>query len=111
MRRALAIAGVVVIVRNSTALLYTGAAERPDFYIAQAGGATREADLDQMYILKPDGSTIASFPKVYNVEAGDTIIVPLSTEPKYRTLPVLRDIATILTGFALPFATIVALLK
>ena len=102
---------VLGAVRNSTALLYTGAAERPDFYIAQAGGPTREADLDQMYILKPDGSTIASFPKVYNVEAGDTIIVPLSTEPKYRTLPVLRDIATILTGFALPFATIVALLK
>jgi len=102
---------VLGAVRNSTALLHTGAAERPDFYVAQAGGATREADLDQMYILKPDGSTISSFPKVYNVEAGDTIIVPLSTEPKFRTLPVLRDIATILTGFALPFATIVALLK
>jgi protein involved in polysaccharide export with SLBB domain len=102
---------VLGAVRNSTALLFTGVQERPEFYIAKAGGATREADLDQMYILKPDGSTIASFPKVYNVEAGDTIIVPLSTEPRYRTLPVLRDIATILTGFALPFATIVALLK
>ena len=102
---------VLGAVRNSTALLFTGAMERPDFYIAQAGGPTREADLDQMYVLKPDGSTIASFPKVYNVEAGDTIIVPLSTEPKYRTLPMLRDIATILTGFALPFATVAALLK
>lgn len=102
---------VLGAVRSSTALLFTGAAERPEFYIAQAGGATREADLDQMYILKPDGSTIASFPKVYTVEAGDTIVVPISTEPKYRTLPVLRDIATILTGFALPFATIVALLQ
>ena len=102
---------VLGAVRNSTALLYTGVGEKPDFYIAQAGGATREADLDQMYILKPDGSTLASFPKVYTVEAGDTIVVPLSTEPKYRTLPVLRDIATILTGFALPFATIVALLN
>jgi polysaccharide biosynthesis/export protein len=102
---------VLGAVRNSTALLHTGSEERPDFYIAQAGGATREADLDQMYILKADGSTISSFPKVYNVEAGDTIIVPISTEPRYRTLPMLRDIATILTGFALPFATIVALLK
>ena len=102
---------VLGAVRNSTALLHPGVAERPDFYVAHAGGATREADLDQMYILKPDGSTISSFPKVYNVEAGDTIVVPLSTEPKYRTLPVLRDIATILTGFALPFATVAALLK
>jgi protein involved in polysaccharide export with SLBB domain len=102
---------VLGAVRNSTALLYTGAAERPDFYVAQAGGPTREADLDQMYVLKPDGSTISSFPKVYNVEAGDTIVVPLSTEPRYRTLPMIRDIATILTGFALPFATVAALLK
>jgi len=102
---------VLGAVRNSTALLHTGAAERPDFYIGLAGGATREADLDQMYVLKPDGSTISSFPKVYNVEAGDTIVVPLSTEPKVRTLPMLRDIATILTGFALPFATVAALLK
>jgi protein involved in polysaccharide export with SLBB domain len=102
---------VLGAVRNSTALLYAGAAEGPESYIAQAGGTTREADLDQMYILKADGSTIASFPKLYTVEAGDTIVVPLSTEPKYRTLPMLRDIATILTGFALPFATIVALLK
>jgi polysaccharide biosynthesis/export protein len=102
---------VIGAVRNSTALLFTGAAERPEFYISQAGGATREADLDQMYILKPDGSTISSFPKLYNVEAGDTIVVPLSTEPKVRTLPMLRDIATILTGFALPFATVAALLK
>ena len=93
---------VLGAVRNSTALLHTGAEERPEFYIAQAGGATREADLDQMYVLKPDGSTISSFPKVYNVEAGDTIIVPLSTEPKFRTLPMLRDIATILTGFRPP---------
>ena len=102
---------VIGAVRNSTALLFTGAAERPDFYIGLAGGATREADLDQLYVLKPDGSTVSSFPKVYNVEAGDTIVVPLSTEPKVRTLPMLRDIATILTGFALPFATVAALLK
>ncbi|MEI9479952.1 MAG: hypothetical protein WCO26_25740 [Deltaproteobacteria bacterium] len=47
----------------------------------------------------------------HTVEAGDTILVPISTEPKFRTMPMLRDIATILTGFALPFVTIVALLK
>ena len=102
---------VLGAVRNSTALLFTDAGERPEFYIAKAGGPTREADLEQLYILKPDGSTISSFPKVYNVEVGDTIIVPISTEPKYRTLPMLRDIATILTGFALPFAAVVGLLK
>ena len=102
---------VLGAVRNSTALLFTGGSQNPDSYIAQAGGATREADLEQMYILKPDGSTVASFPKLYTVEAGDTIVVPLSTEPKVKTLPMLRDIATVLTGFALPFATVAALLR
>jgi protein involved in polysaccharide export with SLBB domain len=102
---------VLGAVRSSTALLYTGVAEKPDYYIGLAGGTTREADLDQMYVLKPDGSTIASFPRVYNVEAGDTIIVPLSTEPKYKPLPVLRDIATILAGFALPVAAVAALIN
>jgi protein involved in polysaccharide export with SLBB domain len=102
---------VLGAVRSSTALLYTGVAEKPDYYIGLAGGTTREADLDQMYVLKPDGSTIASFPRVYNVEAGDTIIVPLSTEPKYKPLPMLRDIATILAGFALPVAAVAALIN
>ena len=54
---------------------------------------------------------MASFAKIRTVEPGDAIIVPISTEPKVRALPLMRDIATILTGFALPFATIVALLS
>ena len=75
------------------------------------GGATREADTDGIYILKPDGAALASFAKIRPVEPGDAIIVPISTEPKVRALRLMRDIATILTGFALPFATIVALLE
>jgi protein involved in polysaccharide export with SLBB domain len=101
---------VLGAVRNGTAVLHEPNQD-VDFYLAQAGGATREADTDGIYILKANGSAVAGFSRVRTVEAGDAIIVPISTEPKVRMLPLLRDIATILTGFALPFATIVALLK
>jgi len=101
---------VLGAVRNSTAVLHADR-QRLEDYIKQAGGVTREADLRQTYIVKPDGTAVASAAGTEQVEAGDAIIVPVSTEPRIRTLPLLRDIATILTGFALPFATIVALLK
>ena len=72
---------------------------------------TRDADADQSYILKPDGSAVPGFVKVRKVEAGDTIVIPISTEPRYRTIPVIKDIATIVAGFTLPLATILALYK
>jgi len=102
---------VLGAVRNSTALLYGGVEQGVESYIAQAGGATPEADAEHTYILKPDGTAISTFVKVQKIEAGDTIVVPVSTEPKVRTLPMLRDIATIVAGFTLPFATLVALFK
>ena len=64
-----------------------------------------------MYILKPDGSALTGYVKVRKMEAGDTIVMPLSTEPKIRTLPLLKDLATIVAGFSLPIATVWALVK
>jgi protein involved in polysaccharide export with SLBB domain len=98
-------------VRNSTAVLYDDRWRNVEGYVNQAGGATRDADMTQAYILKADGTAISSFVKLRKLEPGDAIIVPISTEPKVRTLPMLRDIATILSGFTLPFATVVALLR
>jgi protein involved in polysaccharide export with SLBB domain len=97
-------------VRNSTSVLWR-ASQKTEQYIAQAGGATREADLDQTYILKADGSAVASFVKLRQVEPGDAIVVPISTEPRIRTLPLIKDIAAILGGFALPAAAIYGILK
>jgi hypothetical protein len=54
---------------------------------------------------------VASFVKVRAIEPGDAIVVPLSTEPRIRTLPLIKDIATILGGFALPFAAIYGITK
>jgi protein involved in polysaccharide export with SLBB domain len=97
-------------VRNSIAIVHQEG-EDLQYYVARAGGATPEADLDQAYILKPDGSALSSYIKVRTVEAGDAIIVPISTEPKYRTIPVLKDLATIVAGFTLPLAAVLAIAK
>ncbi|MBI4572685.1 MAG: hypothetical protein HY713_05295, partial [candidate division NC10 bacterium] len=52
---------------------------------------------------------LAGFAKVRKVEAGDTIVVPASTEPRYRVIPVLKDLAAIISGFTLPLAAILAI--
>ncbi len=101
---------VLGAVRNATAVLYKEK-ENMEYYINRAGGPTPEADVDQIYIIKPDGSAVASFVPLRYVEVGDTIIVPISTEPKIRTIPLIKDIATIVAGFAVPVGVIAAIAK
>jgi protein involved in polysaccharide export with SLBB domain len=101
---------IVGAVRASTSILHKEN-ENIDYYIGRAGGPTREADLDQTYILRADGSALASFAKLRKIEAGDTIVVPISTEPKYRTIPLMKDLATIVGQIAIPFGVIGALLR
>jgi protein involved in polysaccharide export with SLBB domain len=95
-------------VRNSTAVLYREK-ENMEYYINRAGGTTREADVDQIFIVKADGSAVASFVPLRHVEAGDAIIVPISTEPRIRTIPLLKDLATIVAGFAVPVGVVAAI--
>ena len=101
---------VLGAVRNSNAILHTEK-ENVEFYIARAGGATREADLEQTYVIKADGTALSNFVKLRQIEPGDTIVVPVSTEPRIRTIPLIKDIATIVAGFALPFAAIAAFVR
>ena len=97
-------------VRYATAILYQPE-ENIEYYLARAGGATRQADLEQAYILKPDGIALASFVKMRKVEAGDAIIVPVSTEGKIPTIMWVKDITTIIGNIALPFGVIAGLFK
>ena len=101
---------IVGAVRSSASILYKEN-ENIEYYIARAGGPTREADPDQTYILKADGSALASFVKLRNIEVGDAIVVPVSTEPRYRTIPLVKDLAIILGQIAIPFGIIMGLLK
>jgi protein involved in polysaccharide export with SLBB domain len=99
---------IIGAVRNATAVLYKEK-ENMEYYINRAGGSTRDADVDQIFIVKADGSAVASFVPLRYVEAGDTIVVPISTEPKVRTIPLLKDLATIVAGFAVPVGVIAAI--
>ncbi len=101
---------VLGAVRNSTSLLHKPK-ENVEYYLTKAGGPTREADVEQTYILKADGSALASFVKMRTIDPGDVIVVPISTEPKYRPVPLIKDIATIVAGFTLPLAAILAIAK
>ncbi len=101
---------VIGAVRNSTSIIYEKD-QNPEYYINRAGGTRREADVEQTFILKPDGTAVASFVKMRKVEAGDAIVVPLSSEAKIRTIPLIRDLATIAGQALIPVGVIGGLLK
>jgi polysaccharide export outer membrane protein len=99
---------VIGSVRNPTAVVYEGGRD-VEYYLNRAGGLNKEADKDELHIVKADGSAIAGFLKLRKVEAGDIIVAPVKTEAKVRTLPTVKDIATILGQFALSAGVLAAL--
>jgi protein involved in polysaccharide export with SLBB domain len=97
-------------VRNPTAVLYQPGAPA-EYYLDKVGGLTKDADKDETYILKADGSAIRGYAKVREMEPGDAILAPSLVEPKYRPLPFWRDIATIFGQFGLTAASIVTIFR
>jgi len=97
-------------VRNPTAVLYQSGAPA-EYYLEKAGGFSKDADRSEVHIVKADGSAIQGYTKVRELEPGDTILAPSSVEPKYRPLPLWRDIATIMGQFALSAASIVTIFR
>lgn len=98
---------VVVIgsVRNSTGVLYKEGTN-VDYYLKHAGGVSEEANSKGLYLIKADGSAEGDISMKTPMERGDTLVVPISTDPKYRPLSYWRDIATIFGQFGLTLAAI-----
>src|SRR3990170_6092731 len=95
---------VIGSVYNQTAFVYdTGGTV--SFYVAKAGGMTRDADKDEMYILKVDGTAITKrasggFLSSWGVlDPGDTIVIPEKIE-KIAWLREIKDITQILYQLA-----------
>ena len=95
---------VIGSVYNQTAFVYdTGGTV--SFYVAKAGGMTRDADKDEMYILKVDGTAISKrasggFLSSWGVlDPGDTIVIPEKIE-KIAWLREIKDITQILYQLA-----------
>src|SRR5581483_2368678 len=77
---------VIGEVQSATSHLYREDLERDD-YINLSGGVTRRADVSKIYVVRANGSVVASHGHLFRVGShgvqirpGDTIVVPLNTE-------------------------------
>jgi len=96
---------VIGEVQNATSHLFNPKLVRDD-YIALSGGLTRRADRSKIYIVRANGSVIASegsrwFERSSSVtiKPGDTIVVPLDTE-HIPALPLWTQVTQILYNLA-----------
>jgi len=88
-----------------------------EWYMDQVGGATKDADRDEIYVVKVDGSVISQTNSnsflFYNafwgkqLDSGDTVIVPRHYE-KTAWLRSVKDIALILGNIAVTAGVLVA---
>jgi len=102
---------VVGTVYNENAFLYREE-KRVSDYLAQAGGPTKDADIDSLYVIRSDGSVISRrqsgrwFSSGFENEQlmpGDTLVVPEKLD-KYRFAKELKDWSQIFYQFALGVA-------
>lgn len=91
--------------------------EDVSFYLEQAGGPTREAEEDDMYIIRADGTIQSSqntpgflfFGDFMSIalDSGDTLVVPQKLE-RIAWMREIKDIATILGQIALTAGVVIA---
>ncbi len=109
---------VLGAVYNPTALVYDKVRSRLKDYLAMVGGPTKNAEEDQMYIIRANGTVISkkgtswfSFGKRFKniiLYPGDTLLVPQKvTRPSY--LRDVKDITQILYQIAVTTGVIVTL--
>lgn len=97
-------------VRNPTAILYKPG-ETFQYYINQAGGFTKDAEVDDVHVIKANGSTQAGYMKLRTVEPGDVIVTPTTTEAKVKTRTLVKDVAQIMGSVALTIGGLAVFLK
>lgn len=104
---------VIGEVQNSTAHLYRAGLARND-YLSLSGGLTNRADGKRTYVVRADGSVVASTGGWFgkrgdmNIQPGDTIVVPLDTE-RLPPLPLWQAVTGILYNAAVALAAISSL--
>jgi protein involved in polysaccharide export with SLBB domain len=100
-------------VQNATSLLYNPRLTRDD-YISLSGGTTRRADRGRIYVVRANGSVVASEGSRWfastsvAMKPGDTVVVPLNTE-HLPPLPFWQAVTGILYNVAIAVAAIHAL--
>ncbi|MEO8016294.1 MAG: SLBB domain-containing protein [Pseudomonadota bacterium] len=102
---------VIGEVQSPTSHLYQSERTRDD-YIALSGGMTRKADKSKVYVVRADGTVIASngtgwFSRSAQVGIGpgDTVVVPLDTE-RMPALPFWQAVTQIIYNLAISAAAV-----
>jgi protein involved in polysaccharide export with SLBB domain len=102
---------VIGEVQSPTSHLYQDELTRDD-YIGLSGGATRKADKSKVYVVRADGTVIASggnswFSRSAQVgmQPGDTVVVPLDTE-RMPALPFWQAVTQIIYNLAISAAAV-----
>jgi polysaccharide export outer membrane protein len=96
---------VIGEVQTTTSHLYDPSLSRNE-YIQMSGGLTSRADDDRIYVVRADGSVVASSGKAWfsggqvDIRPGDTIVAPLDTE-RMRPLPFWTAVTTLIYNVAI----------
>jgi polysaccharide export outer membrane protein len=97
-------------VQNATSHLHQPGLTRDD-YILLSGGLTRKADRDRVYVVRANGSVVASSGRWFasgdrgGMQPGDAVVVPLDTE-RLPTLPFWQAVTQILYNVAISVAAV-----
>jgi protein involved in polysaccharide export with SLBB domain len=101
---------VIGEVQNSTSHVWKRDLDRGD-YIALSGGMRPRADEKRIYVVRADGSVVASGGSRWfsggnaQIEPGDTIVVPVDAE-RMRPLPLWTAVTTIIYNLAVAVAAV-----
>jgi protein involved in polysaccharide export with SLBB domain len=101
---------VIGEVQNATSHRYVTDLGRDD-YLSMSGGLTNQADEDRIYVVRANGSVVATSGGAWfsrsseDIEPGDTVVVPLDAG-KMRALPLWAAVTTIIYNLAVAVAAV-----
>jgi polysaccharide export outer membrane protein len=96
---------VIGSVKNPSTVVYRVGLNLED-YVQQSGGMTEDANKNEMYVVKANGSTEGAYVRIKDMKPGDTIVIPQKIEAKTPQLSLWQSVASIVGSVALAAAGI-----
>jgi len=96
---------IIGSVKNPSTVVYRVGFDLED-YVQQAGGMTEDANKNELYVMRANGSTEGAYVRVKDMRPGDTIVIPQKIEAKTPPLALWQSVAQILGSVALVAAGI-----